>query len=216
MVVKFVLISDSHNRHKGVEVPDGDILACAGDFSLQGTVSETKAFLHWFNSQPHPFKVFISGNHDWLGQRDPAMFKMLREEYPYLIYLEDQGIEIMGVKLWGSPWQPEFCGWAYNLPRGKSLAEKWALIPEDTDVLITHGPPAYILDYVPYDRVNVGCEELIKRVRELPNLKLHVFGHIHFMGGKTHQEGKVTFVNASVVDESYVVTNKPIVIDIEV
>lgn len=212
-MVTVVLISDTHNRHQKVKVPDGDILIHAGDFSLQGKVQENTAFFKWFSELPHPHKIFISGNHDWMGERNPFAFKVLREEYPNITYLEDSGVEVMGLKIYGSPWQPEFCGWAYNLRRGQALKEKWAMIPEDTDILVTHGPPHKILDYVSWDKLHVGCEDLRERINQLPNLKVHVFGHIHSWGGKTMHDGpNPIYVNASVVDEDYIVTSNPVTV----
>src|SRR5579863_6916609 len=100
-----------------------------------------------------------------------------------VIYLDDSGIEIEGLKIWGSPVQPEFCSWAFNRKRGKEIARHWAKIPEDTQVLVTHGPPVGILDEVDRGiisgveggREHVGCEELRKRVDESKDLKLHCY-----------------------------------------
>jgi Icc-related predicted phosphoesterase len=122
---------------------------------------------------------------------------------------------IDGLKIYGSPWQPRFFDWAFNLNRGPEMAEKWKLIPDETNILITHGPPNGILDEVPraYGSENAGCEELRKRIQDLPDLKLHVFGHIH-CGYGMHKEAGVTFINASNCDESYKPSQPPIVIDL--
>jgi len=115
---------------------------------------------------------------------------------------------IDGIKLWGSPWQPEFCNWAFNLPRGEALREKWQMIPEDTDVLITHGPPLGILDNIAGGPA-LGDADLLDEVTNIVKPKVHIFGHIHD-GYGTQREGETTFVNASLLDEWYNVANTPI------
>src|SRR5690606_27797878 len=130
---------------------------------------------------------------------------------PGLTYLRDAGVEIDGVRFWGSPWQPEFFDWAFNLPRGEALAARWALVPEDTDVLITHGPPRGILDRT-VTGTPVGCDDLRAALDRLAP-RLHVFGHIHEAYGRV--EGpRTTFVNASVCDVRYRAVNDPVVVDL--
>jgi hypothetical protein len=116
---------------------------------------------------------------------------------------EDQQLVI-----YGTPWQPEFFNWAFNLPRGEKLKEKWDMIPVDTDILITHGPPFGKLDYVRYGNENVGCEELMKRVEEIKP-KIHVFGHIHEGYGYVF-DGNTHYINASVLNDRYEYRNKPV------
>jgi hypothetical protein len=127
------------------------------------------------------------------------------------IYLQDSGVDIDGIKFWGSPWQPEFYNWAFNLPRGPELARVWAQIPNDTDVLITHGPPYGVLDEI-YHGKRVGCQDLsdaLERVKP----KVHVFGHIHEGYGVLEQNG-TTYVNASLCNQYYQLVHSPIVIDV--
>lgn len=62
--MKIVAISDTHQLHDKVVIPDGDVLVHAGDFTNQGTDGALIKFLTWFSSQPHPYKVFIAGNHE--------------------------------------------------------------------------------------------------------------------------------------------------------
>ena len=91
------------------------------------------------------------------------------------------------------------------------MAKKWSLIPTDTEVLITHGPPFGILDETPTgDRA--GCEELRKKVEEI-HPRAHIFGHIHHFYGTAEKFG-IKFVNASNCDESYAPVNAPIVFDL--
>jgi hypothetical protein len=135
--------------------------------------------------------------------------------------LRDSGTIIEGLSLYGSPYQPEFCNWSFNLPRGQALKEKWDLIPEETQVLLTHSPPMSILDCVEkFDTRtgtmgvdHVGCADLYNRVTSLKQLKVHVFGHLHFNHG-TVKIKDTTFVNASNVNEQYQVVNSPIIVSI--
>lgn len=215
--MRIVCISDTHNCNEEIAVPDGDVLIHAGDATTVGSVEQLRAFNRWFAVLPHKHKVFVAGNHDWLFEKDNDLARRLLD--PSIVYLQDSSAEIDGLKIYGSPWQPRFFDWAFNLNRGYELAEKWSLIPDDIDVLITHGPPYGILDLVPrqgWDE-NTGCEELRKRVEQIAangRLKLHVFGHIH-CGYGVHEEFGVKFVNASTCDEQYNATQPPIVIDLD-
>ena len=214
--MRIVCISDTHNCNEQVAVPDGDLLIHSGDATITGTLHEIKLFNRWFASLPHPMKIFVAGNHDVLFEQRPDDAQTLLDLG--VIYLQDSAVELEGLKIYGSPWQPRFYDWAFNLMRGEEMAEKWALIPNEIDVLITHGPPNGILDLVPrqYWDEKTGCEELRKRVETIAGsgrLKLHVFGHIH-CGYGVHEEFGVRFVNASICDEEYRPSNRPIVIDI--
>ena len=143
---RIVCISDTHNCNEEIVVPDGDLLIHSGDAVTSGTLLEIERFFRWFEQLPHKQKVLIAGNHDWAYQLQPEMVRTLIPDS--IIYLQDSSIEIGGLKIYGSPWQPRFFDWAFNLNRGPEMAEKWAMIPEDIDVLITHGPPNGILDLV--------------------------------------------------------------------
>ena len=215
--MRIVCISDTHNCNEQIVVPEGDILIHSGDATTTGTVDQITKFNSWFSDLPHKHKVFVAGNHDWLFENDNEFARNLLD--PSIIYLQDSAVEIEGLQIYGSPWQPRFFDWAFNLNRGYEMAEKWELIPDDIDILITHGPPNGILDLVPRRgwNENTGCEELRKRVEQLAafgRLRLHVFGHIH-CGYGTHEEFGVKFVNASTCDEAYNPVNPPIVIDIQ-
>ena len=206
--MKIVLISDTHGNHNFI-IPEGDILIHAGDVSLRGTKKEIDCFIDWFQKQPHKHKIFIAGNHDFYFEE--ALKNNIKINDTNLNYLNDSGCEIEGIKFWGSPIQPTFFNWAFNRERGEEIKKYWDLIPNDTDVLITHGPPHKILDLTKNGEY-VGCEELKKKVLEIKP-KLHVFGHIHEAYGKTVRN-KTTFVNASLLDDKYRNVNAPIVIDI--
>jgi Icc-related predicted phosphoesterase len=204
-----VCISDTHSLHCDIAggVPDGDVLVHAGDHTGANTRGSTEDFLEWFALQPHRHKVFIAGNHDRYFEEDPEWCASLIPDG--VTYLQDSGVEIDGVKFWGSPWQPEFCDWHFNLPRGGSeLVQAWAKIPSDTDVLITHGPPKGTLDLCPAhparfrgEMVNVGCEHLATALERVQP-KIHIFGHIHEGYGIVEANGRIT-VNASSVTGRY-------------
>ncbi len=206
--MRIVAISDTHSLHQQVTIPDGDLLIHAGDFTRRGREREIRRFNAWLETLPHPHKIVVAGNHDFMFEREPERAQAMLTA---ATYLRDSGCTIDGVRLWGSPWQPEFFDWAFNLPRGPALAEKWALIPDDTDVLITHGPPHQVLDET-FAGLAVGCEDLVdalERVRP----KVHIFGHIHEGYGR-RDLGRTTFLNASICTLGYEATNAPLVFDL--
>lgn len=210
--MRVVVISDTHNRHERLgELPEGDVLVHCGDATGSGHLKEVAKFLEWFAGQPHKYKVLIAGNHDWLFQKDPLVAQSLVMGYKDSIYyLEDSSAMIEGVLFYGSPWQPWFCDWAFNLERGPELAKKWAQIPTKTEFLITHGPPKGILDACNDGEV-VGCWDLLERVKIVVPA-IHAFGHIHEgYGSQVRVEtGRTLFVNASICDRSYKPVNLPI------
>ena len=218
--MKIVALSDTHGKHAHIPrdwFQPADVLVHAGDVSNVGRINEIVDFLDWFTKQPYEHKIFIAGNHDWAFQNNHDVITRIVRDYGNIIYLEDSSVTIDGVKFYGSPWQPWFYDWAFNLPRGEKLQAKWDLIPEDTDVLITHGPPRNILDYVANGSrtgENVGCAALEDTVlTKLPILKLNIFGHIHYSAGMLIKKNKL-FVNAAVLNEQYEIANKPIILDI--
>lgn len=211
--MRIVCISDTHGRHDLIEVPSGDILIHAGDATMSGRVDEIARFNHWLGQLPHPHKLLIAGNHDWLFEREPALAESLISN---AVYLRDSAVRVEGLKFYGSPWQPRFMDWAFNLARGPELKSKWDLIPEDTDVLITHGPPHGLLDLVPRELTcaheRTGCEELLLAVERIKP-RLHVFGHIH-EGYGVARRASTTFVNACICDAAYRPINEPITISL--
>ena len=206
---RIVCLSDTHNCTHEIDVPDGDILIHAGDATIRGTIEEVASFNRWFKTLPHRHKIFVAGNHDWLFELDNDRARSLLDSS--ITYLQDSSVEIDGVSIYGSPWQPRFYDWAFNLDRGDAMAEKWSLIPDQVDILITHGPPNGILDLTP-DGDNAGCEELRRRVSQI-RPRVHIFGHIHLGYGVFEVDG-TKFVNASNCDESYLPSNPPIVVEI--
>ncbi len=207
--MKIVAISDTHNRHNKLVVPNGDILIHAGDVTSQGKQSQVEDFLKWFSNQPHPQKIFIAGNHDFFFERMPESYiqSLIPEN---VTYLNDSGITLKGIKIWGSPVQPWFYDWAFNRQRGTDILKHWDLIPDDTDILITHGPVHGILDKT-IDGAHVGCVDLMNTVRRI-RPQYFICGHIHEAYGKAITIG-TTYINASVLDVQYQLVNQPIVFE---
>jgi len=218
--MKIIGISDTHGKHKLIpkeflENADGliDVIICSGDISEIGYRTEIINFLGWFNNLPFKHKILIGGNHDFfLENASNEDLTIMFSEYPNVIYLNDSGCEIDGVKFWGSPVQPYFHNWAFN-KLGTDICKHWNKIPLDTNVLITHGPPEGILDENTRG-LSVGCPYLLEKIGELTNLKLHIFGHIHEGYGSLDNGKGLTFVNASLLDFRYYMTNNPITIEI--
>ncbi|MBK04634.1 MAG: metallophosphoesterase [Deltaproteobacteria bacterium] len=207
--MRIVAISDTHTKHNQFDIPDGDVLIHAGDFTSRGKQKEIRRFNNFLGTLPHKHKVVIAGNHDFALENEPELAEPMLTN---CTYLRDSSIVIEGVKIYGSPWQPEFFNWAFNLPRGEPLKEKWEQIPDDTDILITHGPPYGILDKTARGE-HVGCEELIKIVlKKKP--AYHIFGHIHEAAGEIKQDG-IHFINASLLNLQYKPAFAPTVFDIQ-
>jgi predicted phosphohydrolase len=206
---------------KEISVPDGDVLIHCGDHTFRGNRSQVENAIRWIGHQPHKYKVIIAGNHDFLLQEKPALVKrFIKRYYPGITYLQDSGVEIDGVKFYGSPWQPWFHDWAFNFAPGQEgrlqARGVWANIPDDTQVLITHGPPYGVLDAT-LQGDNVGCPDLAFRVAQV-RPKLHVFGHIHESYGSCEVEwpdGRTTrYVNAATCTRRYRPTNPAVEIDL--
>jgi predicted phosphodiesterase len=219
MKKRLTFISDTHTKHEKLNgfLPGGDILICAGDISSRGYTNELDDFFKWYDKiDNYDHKIFIAGNHDFGFQDNPDKIKGLLTGYKTIDYLQDEYMGIqdgdeLELKIWGSPWQPEFHKWAFNLPRGEKIMEKWNLIPNDVDILVTHGPAFGKLDYVPYSNLNVGCEDLLIKIQEIKP-KIHVFGHIHEGAGHVF-DGTTHFFNAAVLNDRYEFRNKPMTID---
>ena len=210
--MEITFISDTHTQHRYLtdDLVGGDLIVHSGDISSMGKPREIRSFLEWFETLPYTYKIFIAGNHDWGFQNNRKEILSMVEEFD-VIYLQDEFVEIDSVKIYGTPWQPEFYNWAFNLPRGEIINKVWSLIPNDIDVLITHGPPFGHLDNASKDNCKLGCEGLLNRI-EVVKPKIHAFGHIH--GGYGYKEFKgIHLINAASLDEAYDYTNKPLTID---
>ncbi|MEX1364135.1 MAG: metallophosphatase domain-containing protein [Nannocystaceae bacterium] len=183
--MRLVCVADTHLYEASLPpVPDGDVLIHGGDLLRMGTLVELEYSVQWLRELPHRHKIVVAGNHDWCFARTPVPARTMLEAVA--TYLQDSEVTIDGVRIWGSPWQPEFFHWAFNLPRGEALAAKWAQVPAGVDVLITHGPPRGFGDRTAAGPQ--GCDDLLAA---LPRIRpaLHLFGHIHEDGGVWQHEG---------------------------
>jgi len=216
--MRLCLISDTHGLHDQLDLPtDCDVLVHAGDLLNQGKLAELKLAAEWINYQATRFRhvVLIAGNHDFIFEafmKENEEARLRKDFFPSrnVHYLRDSGVTIDGVNFYGSPWQPWFYDWAFNAQRGPDIKKYWDMIPQDTDILVTHGPPKNILDRVGYQ--SVGCEELDKAIMRV-RPEIHVFGHIHCGYGYKSFNG-TGFYNVAVVNEAYEVVNKPWVVEI--
>jgi predicted phosphohydrolase len=206
--MKILCISDTHGRHDALQLPPADMIIHAGDFSAFGQKDDAHRFLDWFSRLPYRHKVFIAGNHDFLAESNPERFARLVPDN--CIYLNDSGATVAGIRIWGSPITPLFHHWAFNRRRGPEIRQHWNLIPDEVDILVTHGPPLGMLDrIVRGDRA--GCADLLERVQQVKP-RLHLFGHIHEDYGIRAAED-TTFINASCLNAYGQLTNTPVVID---
>ena len=207
--MKIVFISDTHGLHEQLEILEGDMIIHGGDISNRGRREEVEDFIDWFQELNFTHKIFIAGNHDLYLERvsEYELEEIIPED---VIYLNDSGITINGINIWGSPVQPWFYDWAFNRERGEEIKKHWDLIPHNTDILITHGPPHGILDKTASGQ-KVGCEELRERL-EIVKPKIHVFGHIHEAYG-SKDISNTKFINASVLDIAYKLVNAPVEIN---
>lgn len=196
-MLTFVAISDTHGRHKGLRLPKGDAIIHAGDVSYKGEEVEVTDFLNWFAGLPYRYKIFTAGNHDFFFEKaKPVDVQSLLPTG--VIYLNDSGVAIENLNIWGSAITPWFYDWAFNRKRGSEINKHWKMIPSDTDILITHGPPYGILDVLDSEK-HVGDVDLLKRVKEIKP-KVHISGHIHEAYGRK-KIGDTLFINASVLNE---------------
>jgi Icc-related predicted phosphoesterase len=205
--MKVALLADTHGFLP--ELEPCDLVIHAGDICPVSDHSEamqfswlTTNFALWLNDQPCQEIIYVAGNHDFFFEGHKWVVDRALKHIGGT-YLRDQAYEVNGYKIWGSPWQPWFHNWAFNIRSVEELAQKWSLIPDDTEILITHGPPYGILDVEGFGKTNAGCPALRKRISELKDLRLHVFGHIHHSFGQYVGENNEWFVNASYVDEGY-------------
>jgi len=197
---KIIALSDTHNSTQRVEIPDGDILIFAGDFSYMGREGEIYDFMNWLGSQPHKHKLWIPGNHE-LGVEDFPYNTEVIDNETGATCIHDKEVEIEGIKIFGSAFTPEFNNWAYNLTERQSKMY-WENAPTDIDILVTHGPPYKILDNGYNDGDNYGCPELLKYVERVKP-KVHLFGHIHERGGDHIEKDGTHFYNVAVMNREY-------------
>lgn len=211
--MRIVCVSDTHNQLDKIKIPDGDLLLHSGDFTDRGTLQQVAKELCLLGKLPHINKCIIAGNHDFLFQKEPSLAKQIAVDNG-LTYLEGSSVEIEGLTIFGSPYTTYFFNWAFNFEEQDldQAREHWNLIPDNTNIIITHGPPRSILDFVPRGQ-HVGCGPLLHKLLDLPELLLHSFGHVHFSTGY-EQHGNKHFINSSICNEQYHPVNNPYIVDI--
>jgi len=225
---RLVIMSDTHGKHRQVPLAAGDALIHAGDFSKAGETETFKDVSAYFAESGCPEVVSIAGNHDIT--LDPSFYsrhgrrfhgdelldcEASRRAMQYGTYLQDSACTLDSGRLsvYGSPWTPAYCNWAFNLPRGQAeLRSVWSRIPSQTDILITHGPPLGHGDYTTHAGYT-GDADLLHEVQTRVKPRLHVFGHIHEGYGATF-DGHTLFVNASCLNARYKCSNQCIVVDL--
>lgn len=216
MGLKIVCISDTHNRHEKIVIPECDILICAGDFTSTGTYHEVVSFAKWLELQPAKNKLVVPGNHELQLFYQLAWGSKLwfTENCPSGTLLVNESITVEGIKFYFSPITRYFNNWAWN-EFSAGLKRAWSLIPDDTQFLVTHGQPYGINDIVEgQPGIHLGDEILLERIQDLKFLKNYVGGHLHTGTRYTHKDG-VDFYNVSILNEEYLVTYPVTVIEIE-
>lgn len=198
--------SDLHGFYPKLE--GGDLLIVAGDLTARDKLSEYQEFLGWISRLDYKKKIVVAGNHD--NVLDDGSTPRIFEKVDAFEYLCDSGTTFEGLKIWGSPWTKTFFGInphckAFTFDTEKELAEKFSLIPEDTDILITHGPPFGILDKITTGE-NVGSVSLKENIEKIMP-EMVIFGHIHENGGQHVEKKGILYINGSIVDERYRLSN---------
>jgi Icc-related predicted phosphoesterase len=211
--MKIVVFSDIHGQQskkltQWFNNNPADLLLFAGDLQANQTGDYGIQFIEWFHELPYKDKIMVFGNHD--GHYMSVINHVINKKYNDIRILIDGAIKIKGIKIFGSPHSVEFGSWWF-MKKDDELEELWKKIPDDTDILITHGPPFGILD-ITINNSTTGSKTLLKRVNELKNLRYHIFGHIHESYGRININGK-TFINASLLNEKYQMVNEPMIIN---
>ncbi len=191
----------THGEHQKLIVPENiEIVIHTGDFSnyrsAARNANEAIDFFKWYSSLEIPYKILIAGNHD------SALEARMVNPPKNVIYLENESVNIGGIDIYGSPYSPEYNRWSFMLPRGgESMRDNWALIPDKLDILVTHTPPKYILDYAIYDGLHAGCELLAERLVDI-DVKIHAFSHIHEQGNQIliDQYNSLMYMNVCAVN----------------
>ncbi|AKV04218.1 hypothetical protein AKJ09_10881 [Labilithrix luteola] len=197
-MTRIVALADTHLYHEGLVVPDGDVLVHAGDMLQHGSLDELVRAAKFLGALPHRTKIVVAGNHEVCLEKRASEARAILEEHG-LVYLEDSAATVDGLVFYGSPWTPKFRIWAFGAQRGEEMASKWRKMPDQVDVLVTHGPPLGYGDTVHWAgrTRRVGCPDLRTRVSEVKP-RLHVFGHIHQDPGQWQSEGgTTTFANVT-------------------
>lgn len=210
-MTRFVFLSDTHNQHKDLILPEGDILVHSGDACLHGTVKEFASFVEWFrNVEGFKHKIFVPGNHDMFVEEAYHMsMSMLDDDVHMLI---NRSIILDDISIYGAPWSPNLRGWAFC--PGDAIVHEWKKIPDKVDLLITHSPAYDLMDkpHPPAQSPKYGCKDLAEALLKR-RIRYHAFGHIHGSYGMSNYNDRI-MINACNCDEEYDLINKPIVVDI--
>lgn len=209
--MKIHFISDTHTRHRQVTLTGGDVLVHCGDFTNTGKPKDVLEFFNWFAKQKYSRKILVAGNHDLSAQFADIFHTVWLEtvrDFKYEItYLENSETVVEGIKFYGTPWVPMFHNWAF-MAEEKVLEWIYDSIPDDTDILITHGPPKFILD-LNQDGHYCGSQALSDKISKL-NIKINAFGHIHHSYGTFKLPNGPMFINAALCNDRHEVINSPI------
>ena len=192
--MKAIAVSDTHNDHHKIIVPDGDFFIFAGDATINGTYDELADFFKWVRDLPHRYKVITAGNHDAMLQDHAYKFTKFLDANT--VYLDNEGAEMGGYRFYASPNVPRTGAQSFGREKGQSARSVYRHIPADTQILVTHTPPRSILDKPGDKDIQLGCPDLIHKVNQLKHLKAHIFGHIHSSHGHLYQNG-VDFYNVA-------------------
>ena len=205
--MRIAILSDTHSQHNlqhlPIKMPQCDLIIHAGDCTGNGSIAQTMAFLRWFE-QFKTEKILVPGNHDWLFEENLRLIKHETKHLKNLHILTHDSLELFGTKFFGTSYQPIFYDWAFNRSNAtrRILFDK---IPENTEVLITHVPPRGVLDTNSQDERR-GDLELSTKIKHLPKLNLHAFGHNHEGYGQMLKDN-ILYVNGSVCNIHYVPVN---------
>ena len=208
--MKIIALADTHKQYFKMTIPECDLFIHAGDIDVYRYDREFDHFNEWLLTIPAKERIVIAGNHDgYFEDKNPFEIKKMLTNGTYLF---NDSCRVGKYKIWGSPYTPRFGNWSFMYRTVEEAQTIWSMIPEDTDIVITHGPPVGILDKVEYPSSHVGCYWLRKKIFQIKP-KLHIFGHIHQSRGMEIIDG-ITFMNVSVIDENFEVTFKPMEIEL--
>lgn len=219
--MKIWFISDTHCEHQSLIVPVVDAVIHCGDESVHGNAwmkeRESRSFFEWYSALKIPTKIFVPGNHSTAIEQG-----LIRgSDFPDVKCLIHESMEWNGFKIFGSPYTPEFFDWAYMKPRSV-LDIVWQSIPNEIDILITHGPPKGILDVTADiytgEPVHVGSGSLMRHVKERIRPRIHAFGHIHDEPGisnfGTITRGATQFINCACCHLSGALIHQGLIVEI--
>lgn len=220
--MKIWFISDTHCRHTELGIPSVDAVIHCGDESNHGNAwmneSEARGFFEWYSRLSIPMKIFVPGNHSTAIEQG-----LIRsDDFPGVHFLIHQQLDWNGLRVFGSPYTPIFFDWAYMKPRSK-LDIVWQSIPDNIDILITHGPPKGIFDVTADmhtgEPIHVGSKSLLRHVKNRIKPKLHTFGHIHDENGILNfgmiVREQTKFINCACCDIAGRLVHNGFVVEIE-